>query len=61
MTTTKKMLCKVKTYFLFKNKACNPICSFQTKYMSIILRDYLKGILNIVSDVKYHFCYFDNM
>ena len=62
MTTPKKTLCTVRT-FLFKNKACNPICKLlNTIYEHYIDKQELKGILNIVSGVKYQFfCLFGNM
>ena len=58
MTTPKKMSCTVRT-FSFKNKACNPICKLlNTIYEHYIDKQELKGILSIVSGVKYHFCLF---
>ena len=47
------MLCTVRT-FSFKNKACNPICKLlNTIYEHYIDKERLKGVLNIVSGVKY--------
>ena len=55
MTTPNKTLCTVRT-FSFKNKACNPICTLlNTIYKHYIDKEGLKGVLNIVSGVKYQF------
>ena len=58
MTTPKKTLCTVRT-FRFKNKACTPICKLlNTIYEHYIDKQERKGILNIVSVVKYKFFFF---
>ena len=55
MTTPKKTVCDIRT-ISFKNKACNPTCKLlNTNYKHFIDKQELKGILNIVSGVKYHF------
>ena len=55
MTTPKITLCFVRT-FSFKNKACNPICKLlKTIHDHCIDKQEPKGILNIVSGVKYQF------
>ena len=55
MTTPNKTLCTVRT-FSFKNKACNPICKLlKTIYEHYIDKQGWKGVLNIVSGVKYQF------
>ena len=55
MTTPSKTLCTVRT-FSFKNKASNPICKLlNTIYDLYIDKQGLKGVLNIVSGVKYRF------
>ena len=55
MTTLKKTLCKVRI-FSSKNTAYNPICMLlNTIYEHYIDKQDWKGILNIVSGVKYHF------
>ena len=55
MTTPKKTLCTVRT-FPSKNKACTPICKLlNTIYEHYIDKQERKGILNIVSVVKYKF------
>ena len=57
MTTPKKTLCTVRT-FSIKNKACNPICKLlNTIYEHYIDKQEWKGILTIVSGVKYQFLY----
>ena len=55
MTTPNKTLCTVRT-FSFKNKVCNPICTLlNTIYDHYIDKEGFKGVLNIVSGVKYQF------
>ena len=55
MKTLMKTLCKVRI-FSFKNTACNPIhMLLNTMYEHSIDKQDRKGILNIVSGVKYHF------
>ena len=55
MTTPDKTLNTVRT-FSFKNKACNPISKLlNTIYEYYIDKQGFKGVLNIVSCVKYQF------